>query len=310
MTRLPPLDLALCKHYLTRQQRLHGPGVYRLFCTSAVEARAKRSDPSTGEYLGLTRQLQGHWDKDFLFVQIASPLFGVSNSAGNNSNSGVVGNTDSSTTPVSAQPPSPSTEELQLREVLSAVNKLRPKFLVLIGNLTYTAADDTGAGQHALFDLQVESARRTMARLADTIPAIYVPGCNDVGLCPTPHTLLAYRKRFGADYFGFWYGGMRGIVINSTLMIHSSGALEEANRQNLWLTEEIEQCKLCSNSIVIFSYHPWFLHDIDEDDEGDVVVAENKVEVRAQGDAGLVLNKESIRYAKIYANNILFPWMY
>ena len=30
----------------------------------------------------------------------------------------------------------------------------------------------------------------------------------------------SYREKFGADYFGFWFSGLRGIVLNSPLMIH------------------------------------------------------------------------------------------
>jgi hypothetical protein len=190
-----------------------------------------------GEYIGLTRGLHGHWDKDFHFVQLASPMFGASSVTGNaGDDAGAVSN---------AEMP----EESRLKALISSINKLRPKFLVTLGNLTATAPG------HALFDSQVESLRRTMARLSDTIPAIYVPGSNDVGAVPTPASLQAYRSRFGADYFGFWYGGMRGLVINSSLMINPSLAPAEAERQDIWLTEEVEQSKLCSNNIVVFSYH-------------------------------------------------------
>jgi hypothetical protein len=49
LTALCPLDRAQVQHYLSRQQRLHTSGVYRLFCSSAVEARSKRID-GVGEY--------------------------------------------------------------------------------------------------------------------------------------------------------------------------------------------------------------------------------------------------------------------
>lgn len=218
--------------------------MYRLFCASVVETRSKRSEPSTGEYIGLTRGLHGHWDKDFHFVQLASPQFGAP--AGGDA----VG--DGVTEPA---------EETRLKTLIASVNKLRPKFLVMIGNLTHASPSDG-----PLFDTQVESVRKTMARLSDTIPAIYVPGSHDVGSVPTVASLHAYRERFGADYFGFWFGGMRGVVINSSLMISPQGAPDEAARQELWLTEEVEQCKLCSNCIVVFSYHPWFVSDIDDPD--------------------------------------------
>lgn len=171
----------------------------------------------------------------------------------------------------------------QLKELISAVNKLRPKFLVMIGNFTHsvsaptttataTATTATTGASGDIYNQQVEAFRKTMARLSDTIPAVYCPGSHDVGTIPTPATLHAYRQRFGADYFGFWYGGMRGLVINSSLLINPSGAPEEAARQEIWLTEEIEQSKLCSNNMIVFSYHPWFVSDMEEADS-DVTVA-------------------------------------
>ncbi len=215
-----------------------------------METRSKRSEPSTGEYIGLTRGLHGHWDKDFHFVQLASPLFGAP----------AVGNTMDGDAGSDAVPTEAS-EETRLKTIIASVNKLRPKFLVMLGNLTYATPLDG-----ALFDSQVERVRKTMARLSDTIPAIYVPGSHDVGAVPTVASLQTYRERFGADYFGFWFGGMRGVVINSSLLISPQGAPEDAARQEMWLTEEVEQCKLCSNCIVVFSYHPWFVSDIDEPD--------------------------------------------
>jgi hypothetical protein len=82
---------------------------------------------------------------------------------------------------------------------------------------------------------------------------------------------------------------MRGIVFNSSLFFHlssngstfSNNAIStaavtcpddsdemflrsEAQRQWLWLEEEIEQCKLCATSIVVFAYHPWYLSHVNE----------------------------------------------
>ena len=106
-----------------------------------------------------------------------------------------------------------------------------------------------------------------MARLSDSTPAIYVPGPNDVGIFPTVSSLQYYRSLFGADYFGFWYGGMRGLVLNSSLMIHPTDAMDEAAKQDAWLIEEIEQAKLCATIIMVFTYHPWYVNTIDDDDD-------------------------------------------
>lgn len=49
--------------------------------------------------------------------------------------------------------------------------------------------------------------RKCMARVSETIPVLFVPGVKDVGVCPTPASLEQYHGLYGADYFGFWFGG-------------------------------------------------------------------------------------------------------
>ncbi len=247
MHRLAPLDRHRIAHYLNCRGRLHSPGVFRLFCTSAVDAKTLRADPCTREYVGFTRQIQGHWNKDFLFAHLSDPALAT------------------------AAEPAPSTgdlpvaavvgaQEQQLREALAAINKLRPKFVVVTGNMTAAAFGDA---EHAA---QTEVFRRAMARLSDTIPALYVPGPHDVGETPTAESLRCYRAKFGADYYGVWFGGLRCLVLNSPLMVHPQGAPEESAEQDLWLAEEIEQAKLCSAAIKVFAFHPWFLESLGEED--------------------------------------------
>lgn len=59
-----------------------------------------------------------------------------------------------------------------------------------------------------------------MARVSESIPLVYVPGVSDVGASPTVESIANYRQRYGADFFGFWYSGVRGLVLNSALLIH------------------------------------------------------------------------------------------
>lgn len=53
--------------------------------------------------------------------------------------------------------------------------------------------------------------------LDPSIPLLCVCGNHDVGNAPTAVTVQRYVSEFGDDYFGFWVGGVRGIVINSNL---------------------------------------------------------------------------------------------
>jgi serine/threonine-protein phosphatase CPPED1 len=55
------------------------------------------------------------------------------------------------------------------------------------------------------------------AGLDADIPLLCVCGNHDVGNAPSHVTVERYVSEFGDDYFGFWVGGVRGIVINSNL---------------------------------------------------------------------------------------------
>jgi hypothetical protein len=48
-----------------------------------------------------------------------------------------------------------------------------------------------------------------MARVSETIPVLYVPGVNDVGVQPTTESIAKYQSLYGADYYGFWFGGKK-----------------------------------------------------------------------------------------------------
>jgi 3',5'-cyclic AMP phosphodiesterase CpdA len=235
LTKLSTRDQHRIAHYLSRRGRLHGQGVFRLFHSSAIDARSLRADISTRDYVGLTRQIQGHWNKDFVFAHVSNP--------------GVV--RDLST----------MDSEANLKSAIAAINKLRPKFVVITGDLTATNPSDPA------HDVQCDSFRKSMARLSDSIPAMYVPGARDVGDAPTADSLDRYRSKFGADFYGAWFGGVRCLVLNSPLMSSPESAPEDAQLQDLWLVEEIEQAKLCATSVAVFSYHPWFHETIDEPDQ-------------------------------------------
>ena len=105
-----------------------------------------------------------------------------------------------------------------------------------------------------------------MARISDTIPVLYVPGDRDIGIYPTDTTIDSYCDRFGADYFGFWFNGTRILCLNSPLLRHPDHCLEKAFAQDLWFEEEIELAKLSSVHVIIFTHHPWFQIDLEEED--------------------------------------------
>jgi hypothetical protein len=260
--KLSALDRERVMHLLTRKEMLHVPGVHRLFFASLPDSRCHRAVAATKEVVGLTHALQGHCMADFQFVEIASPGLGKSLTTG------------------TAGTAVESEEETRLRAVVASVNKIRPKFLSVVGPFTAATATDNDSdnttNNNNTYDFVslTDRFRKVLARVSDTITVVLVPSVCEVGRQPSAQSLARYRRLFGADYYGFWFQGMRGVVINSALLINGSAAPEEAVQQQLWLEEEIEQAKLCATTMVLFSYHPWFYSHIDEEDlpESDLVV--------------------------------------
>lgn len=234
ISKLQSCDRSRVAHFLNCKHKLHIPGIYRLFWNSIVDAKCIRVDSNTRDYIGYNRALQGEWYKDFFFAYISGPEFIL-----DENNTGI--------------------EVENLRRAIASINKLRPRFVVSSGNCTNTSPVDP------LYEIQLTNFRKNMARLSESIAILYVAGDKDVssGLS----SLQLYRKYFGADYYGFWYGGLRCLIINSSLFNENlpMDLVNEAVSQEIWLEDEIEQAKLCSQHVIIFMHTPWFVSHIDEE---------------------------------------------
>lgn len=293
--RVSSRDRSRIMHFLHRRQKLHLPSVYRLFFQSLPDSRCLRADPETLEYVGLNRVLQGQTTGNsadfFHFAMLFQPRLGQSHQflASNNSEE--------------------TREEIMLKSHIAHLNKLRPKFIVITGpfvSLPSSSEEDNALTSAAMIGAYRDKFRKHVSRVSDTMSVLFVPSPFDLSYSPVPNaaassfchpsrsmnraSLLHYRQQFGADFFGFWYDGMRGLVLNSSLFFHLSSTVSnhsnfsnsttaaaaglgdsdeaflqaEAQRQWLWLEEEIEQCKLCATSIVVFTYHPWYLSHVHE----------------------------------------------
>jgi len=234
-------------HILSRQQKLHPPGIFRLFHSSVVDARCMRASVSTKEFIGLSRDIHGEWESCFCFAVLSNPVYGMY-SASIECEGDITGGMDW------------SREQERLQKAISAINKLRPKFVVVLGDMT--CADPSLPSYIA----QSEAVRRTLARISETIPVLLLPGAHDMGKSFNQSSIDAYIKRYGSDYYGFWFGGIRGIVLNSSLLIHPQNDPDHAAAQSAWFDEELEQAKLCAHHVMIFSHHAWCLSHQDEED--------------------------------------------
>lgn len=114
--------------------------------------------------------------------------------------------------------------------------------------------------------------KRTLAGLDESIPLLCVCGNHDVGNAPNKVTLERYASEFGDDRFGFWVGGVRGLVINTNIIYDPSDAKEAYEAQHAWLAEELAAAKAKgAKHILLFGHHPLFLQSDDEGEDDAVL---------------------------------------
>ena len=140
---------------------------------------------------------------------------------------------------------------------ITAVNRLKPQFVVITGDLTNKPADAD----------QIAEFHRIAKKLDPSIKLYNLPGNHDVGNEPTPESLAKYRNNWGPDYYTFDYDNMRGIVLNSSLIQAPINVQDAADKQEQWLREQLAKAKAEGKRIVIFQHIPFFLKSGDEPDQ-------------------------------------------
>ena len=141
---------------------------------------------------------------------------------------------------------------------VTAVNRLRPAFVVITGDLVHKPGDPA----------QISEYRRIVAKIDRSIPVYNIAGNHDVENAPTPESLAAYRKIFGPDRYTFRHQGLVGVVLNSSVIHTPEKAAAELVEQERWLRAELVQAKAeGARHIVVFQHHPWFIKTAAEADQ-------------------------------------------
>ena len=163
-------------------------------------------------------------------------------------------------------------EETNLEFAVATINRLRPAFVVVTGDLVNRAADQ----------VQGDSYLRIVGKVDRAIPVYNLPGNHDVGNTPTPDTLAAYSKRFGPDHYAFRHGNLAGIVLDSVLMFAPGKAPEAAAEQDRWLRAELEHARRDGAAhLVVFQHHPFFVKDPAEADAYENIPRERRAKYLA-----------------------------
>lgn len=171
----------------------------------------------------------------FFFIQLSDPQFGM-----------FTGNKDF------------AQETANFEFAVATVNRLRPKFVVITGDLVNKPGDAA----------QIEEFKRIAAKVDSTIPVYNVAGNHDLENVPTTKSVSAYTNLFGPDHYTFRYGGLIGLVLNSIVIHSPQQSTNEYATQEQWLRVELERARADgAQHIVIFQHHPWFLKTADEPDQ-------------------------------------------
>jgi len=149
-------------------------------------------------------------------------------------------------------------ETVNFEFAVATVNRLRPAFVVITGDLVNLPGDEA----------QIAEYLRIVGKIDPGIPVFNVAGNHDIENVPTSDTIAAYRKHFGADYYAFRHDGFVGIVLNSITIHSPQQTTNELSTQECWLRGELERARNEeAQQIVVFQHHPWFLKSADEPDE-------------------------------------------
>jgi UDP-2,3-diacylglucosamine pyrophosphatase LpxH len=140
---------------------------------------------------------------------------------------------------------------------VTAVNRLRPAFVVITGDLVNKPGDAA----------QIAEYRRIAAKIDPAIPVRHIAGNHDVQNAPTAASLAAYTKVFGPDRYTFQHRGLAGIVLNSSVIHSPQEAAAALAEQEQWLRGALRDARAAqARHIVVFQHHPWFIKEAAEPD--------------------------------------------
>ena len=153
----------------------------------------------------------------------------------------------------------PETERFQ--KAVDTANSIQPAFVAICGDMVNDPSDEA----------QVAELNRISGGLSPDIPLCRVSGNHDSSgddhITPTADSLARYRELFGDDIYSFVRGGVKFIVINSTVVHNPREVRAEYRRQIDWLESELISARDGSaEKVIVLTHHPLFLEHPDEPD--------------------------------------------
>ncbi len=141
-----------------------------------------------------------------------------------------------------------------MEQVIAALNKLSPAFIVVTGDMVNDGKDQK----------QIEEFKRISGLIKKTIPVYVVPGNHDLNQTADDEALDRYRKEYGYDCFSFQVNNCCFIGLNTPVIF--AGREEKEKAQWIWLEKVLENSAKCTHRI-LFSHYPFFVKEAREADK-------------------------------------------
>ena len=147
----------------------------------------------------------------------------------------------------------------KLIEAVSHLNQLLPPFVIICGDLTNSAYNTTAVIHETDVFFDKFSQMNSLIKRYD------VAGNHDVGNIPTYESIAWYEQRFAPIWYSFVYRNNLFIIVESDLFKDPSGVPALANKQMLWLEDELRKsarAKFCN--VMLFMHQPLCLYNVNE----------------------------------------------
>lgn len=169
-------------------------------------------------------------DRSFFFVQLSDPQLGLCGE-----DSGF------------------EREKQQIKQFIDAINRLKPAFVVISGNLVNDREDA----------VLLAGFRELCRRIDPKIPLYLLPGNSDLGDEASAEAVQNFIGRYGSDRFVLRKEG--GCVIGLNTPVVKAGTPGQRRQQYDWLEKQLRHAGKSRYRILV-GHHPFFVNRPDESD--------------------------------------------
>ena len=194
---------------------------------------------------GFTYEKESKWEDPFFFIKLADCQFGLL--------------TNNKTW---------ATEISLLQQAVVHINRLKPKFVILCGDMVHMPP------HNALHDREMADYKKVVSQIDPSIPLICDCGNHDVWNTPEQSSVQTFEKDFKTPhYFVFWVGGVQCLVLNSSLIWDPSKMQSVYQEQYSWFHDQLNVTVGGHNPPhrFVFMHHPWFVNTYQDPDSYSVI---------------------------------------